>query len=99
MLRIAEHASLTDVGRAREHNEDSYLVRPPLFVVADGMAGANAGEVASGIVIETMAKEFGDGDMPGALGAAIEEANSRIHSMAQENRDLAGMGTTTTAGW
>jgi protein phosphatase len=99
MLRITEQAAVTDVGRSREHNEDSHLVRPPLFVVADGMGGANAGEVASGIVVETMGKEFDEGDMPGALGAAIEDANARIHAMASEDRNLSGMGTTTTAGW
>jgi len=99
VLAVAEHASLTDVGLHREHNEDSYLVRSPLFVVADGMGGANAGEVASGIVVETMGKEFDDGDMPGALGSSIEDANARIHAMAEEDKDLAGMGTTTTAGW
>jgi serine/threonine protein phosphatase PrpC len=99
MLAVTEHAALTDVGLAREHNEDSYFVRPPLFVVADGMGGANAGEVASGLVVETMEKELDEGDMPGALGAAIEDANARIHAMAQEDRSLAGMGTTTTAGW
>jgi protein phosphatase len=99
VLAIDEHAALTDVGLAREHNEDSHLVRPPLFVVADGMGGANAGEVASGIVVETMADELDDGDMPGALAGAIQDANARIHAMAQEDRNLAGMGTTTTAGW
>jgi len=52
---IAEHAALSDVGLKREGNEDSYLEQPPLFVVADGMGGAKAGEVASGIVVETLA--------------------------------------------
>jgi protein phosphatase len=99
MLAVAEHAALTDVGLAREHNEDSHFVRSPLFVVADGMGGANAGEVASGIVVETMEKESGDGEMPGALEAAIQDANARIHEMAKSDRDLAGMGTTTTAAW
>ena len=50
-MRIAETASLTDVGQARDHNEDSYLERPPLFAVADGMGGAQAGEVASRIAM------------------------------------------------
>jgi hypothetical protein len=42
-LRIAEQAALSDVGRARQSNEDSYLERAPLFVVADGMGGARSG--------------------------------------------------------
>jgi protein phosphatase len=98
-VAIAEHVALTDVGREREHNEDSFCVQPPLFAVADGMGGANAGEVASGIVAETLAKAAGEGDMPATLAAAIEGANARIHGMAQEDRALEGMGTTATAGW
>ncbi|MDQ2623095.1 MAG: protein phosphatase, partial [Actinomycetota bacterium] len=47
MLRVATHSERTDVGRQRQANEDSYLARAPLFVVADGMGGAQAGEVAS----------------------------------------------------
>src|SRR5690606_5329063 len=47
MLRVAGHSERTDVGRQRQANEDSYLARAPLFVVADGMGGAQAGEVAS----------------------------------------------------
>ena len=46
-LRIVEFADITNTGRVRRNNEDSYLVEPPLFVLADGMGGAQAGEVAS----------------------------------------------------
>ena len=98
-LTIAEHAALTDVGMRREGNEDSMLASPPLFVVADGMGGAQAGEVASGIVIETLGKAAEAEDMPGALALAIQDANERIHAMASGDRSLAGMGTTTTAAW
>src|SRR3954468_9449346 len=54
-LAIVEKASLTDVGRQRQGNEDSYLEQSPLFAVADGMGGARAGEVASKIAVEMMA--------------------------------------------
>ena len=97
-LRAVEHAALTDVGRQREGNEDSMLVQPPLFVVADGMGGAQAGEVASGLAVETLADLPADPDnAEDALVDLISEANRRIHDKAQADRGLAGMGTTITA--
>ena len=97
-MRVVDHAALSDVGRQREGNEDSMLVQPPLFVVADGMGGAQAGEVASGLAVEVLA------DVPAepasaedALVEAITEANRRIHDKAQDDRELTGMGTTLTA--
>jgi protein phosphatase len=97
-LRVVEHAALSDVGRQREGNEDSMLVDPPLFVVADGMGGAQAGEVASGMAVDTLAELApGDGDIDDELVEAIARANLRIHDRAQEDRSLAGMGTTITA--
>ena len=65
-LRIAEKAALSDVGRARQSNEDSFLERSPLFVVADGMGGAKAGEVASETLVETLGAADA-GDMPEVL--------------------------------
>jgi PPM family protein phosphatase len=93
--QVAEYAALTDVGREREGNEDSLLVQPPLFAVADGMGGAQAGEVASGMAVETLADARG----PHQLASVIEEANARIHGRAQQDRALEGMGTTVTAAW
>ena len=95
---MVEHAALSDVGRQREGNEDSMLVQPPLFVVADGMGGAQAGEVASGIAVDTLADVPAEPDnAEDALVAAITDANGRIHDKATEDRELAGMGTTLTA--
>src|SRR5215213_1796488 len=97
-LRVVEYAELSDVGRHREGNEDSMLVDPPLFAVADGMGGAQAGEVASGMAVETLSSMSpDDGDVEEGLIEAITEANRRIHTTAQEDRALAGMGTTLTA--
>ena len=92
---VAEHAALSDVGREREGNEDSFLDKPPLFAVADGMGGAQAGEVASEIAVETLAA-VGDAD---GLKPAIEAANERVHTQAKGDRALEGMGTTVTAAW
>jgi PPM family protein phosphatase len=97
-LRIVEKAALSDVGRQRQGNEDSFLERSPLFVVADGMGGARAGEVASRMAVE----QFDDADradMPPEqqLAEVAKGANRRIHEMAQEDSAYAGMGTTFTA--
>ena len=89
--------SCTDVGRVREHNEDSLFVAPPLFVVADGMGGHAAGEVASELAIQTisdLAPAYPNGPM---LGMAVETANQAVYNAAQENERRSGMGTTVTA--
>ena len=66
MLRIAEHFHDSDLGRQRQGNEDNYYVRSPLFVVADGMGGAQAGEVASEIAVRQFEGGLPDGSEPGA---------------------------------
>src|SRR3954447_8115081 len=96
-LRVVEYAQLSDVGRQREGNEDSMLVDPPLFVVADGMGGAQAGEVASGLAVETRGESPPAGNVEEELPGAITRANRRIHDKSQDARALAGMGTTLTA--
>jgi serine/threonine protein phosphatase PrpC len=97
-LRVVEHAELSDVGRQREGNEDSMLAEPPLFVVADGMGGAQAGEVASGLAVQTLGEmPPDDGNVEEELTEAIVQANRRIHDKSQDDRALAGMGTTLTA--
>lgn len=89
--------SKTDIGHVRDHNEDSLLVSPPLFVVADGMGGHAAGEVASEIVVETLdelAPRTADAD---ALVHAIEAANLNVIKAPRQGVGRIGMGTTCTA--
>jgi PPM family protein phosphatase len=98
MLRVAEHYAGTDTGRQRRANEDSLLARSPLFVVADGMGGAQAGEVASRIAVESFSRGLDDAARPElALSELVLAANSRIHELSHSNAEQAGMGTTLTA--
>jgi PPM family protein phosphatase len=96
-LRIEEQAVRTDTGRQRNANEDSFFTSAPLFVVADGMGGAQAGEVASKTAAESFATELPQGPPLRALEQTIEAANRTIHELARKDPGLAGMGTTTTA--
>jgi protein phosphatase len=106
-----EHASLTDVGVRRSHNQDSHAVllatdqnqwqsRGHVFLVADGMGAHAVGELASelavGIIPHTFDKHAGQGIAP-ALRKAFVEANASIHARGQQNREFEGMGTTATA--
>ena len=98
MLRVAEKFSHSDTGRQRRANEDSFLERAPLFVIADGMGGAQAGEVASKIAVESFHGGLPDGSPPEeGLAAHALAANARIHALSRENAEQAGMGTTLTA--
>jgi PPM family protein phosphatase len=99
MLRIAEQWYASDVGRQRQGNEDNFFVRAPLFVVADGMGGAQAGEVASEISVQSFDDELPNGSRAEALVHVIEQANKRIHERARSDDSLRGMGTTTTAAY
>jgi len=98
MLRVAEQYAGTDTGRQRRANEDSLLARPPLFVVADGMGGAQAGEVASRIAVESFQYGLGDVVEPEiGLATLALAANAHIHELSHSNAEQAGMGTTLTA--
>jgi PPM family protein phosphatase len=98
MLRVVEEAARTDTGRQRRNNEDAYFARAPAYAVADGMGGAQAGEVAARIATETFEEGLDDARAPAErLSRVAAEANRRIFHHAQEDRSRSGMGTTLTA--
>ena len=89
----------TDTGRLRPENEDNMLVADGIFVVADGMGGHEAGEVASQIAVDRIGELLGGPELPtaDAVVAAISTANSDIFRAANANPEQRGMGTTATA--
>jgi protein phosphatase len=89
-MKVARYAAKSDPGRRRRRNEDAYVVRPPLFAVADGMGGAQAGELASRIAVDAMGGEA-------ELAALIQEANRQVYARSNEDATASGMGTTMTA--
>jgi PPM family protein phosphatase len=98
-MRVAESAGFTDPGRKRRRNEDSFVIDPPLFAVADGMGGAQAGEVASRLAAAAF-REFHEADdlePEQRVAAIIQEANRRIYERASDDAQVSGMGTTITA--
>jgi protein phosphatase len=100
MLRAADTIAKTDTGRQRRGNEDCALARPPVFVVADGMGGAQAGEVAAGMAVEAFAEALpGSGTVEQRLASRAREANRRIFDLASTERERAGMGTTLTVAY
>jgi serine/threonine protein phosphatase PrpC len=94
---VGSYAVASDTGRKRRRNEDNYVVAPPLFAVADGMGGAQAGEVASQLAASAL--EAGDSDgLDGVerIDTLIQEANRRIYDRASTDPTASGMGTTMT---
>jgi PPM family protein phosphatase len=85
----------TDMGRVRERNEDSVLIDPPLYVVADGMGGHRGGDVASQLAVETMERLAGEDR--GSLVDHVRRANRAVWDRSVEDQRLSGMGTTLTA--
>jgi len=94
------YAARSDVGRVRAGNEDRWLARPPLFVVADGMGGHAAGEVAAQLAIDAFAALSDARVAPfdaSVLAAALTGADDAIRERARDDPAAAGMGTTCTA--
>lgn len=87
----------SDIGRLRQRNEDAYLVKDALFVVADGMGGHRGGDVASTLALETIESGASAEVTLEALVDEIKKANSAVLERGEADRDLRGMGTTITA--
>ncbi|MDX6566194.1 MAG: family protein phosphatase, partial [Gaiellales bacterium] len=97
-MKVGQRYAETNPGRKRRRNEDSFVCDPPLFAVADGMGGAQAGEVASSLAASAL-KERGDGDGGDGerrVAELIQEANRRVHQRAMDDEAASGMGTTMT---
>src|SRR4051794_38289627 len=96
-MKIRGYASATDPGRRRRQNEDSYVVQPPLFAVADGMGGAQAGEIASRLAASALSEGTAraEGD-EARVDELIQEANRRVYQRSNEDAATSGMGTTVT---
>src|SRR5213079_525581 len=90
---------ITDTGRKRRRNEDAFVCEPPLFAVADGMGGAQAGEIASSLAAAAVRDDdspAGDGDGERRVDELIQEANRRVYKRQSEDAAVSGMGTTMT---
>src|SRR3979411_905251 len=100
MRRAAETALRTDTGRQRRDNEDNAFARAPVFVVADGMGGAQAGEGAAKNAAQAFEPGLADSGSPEErLAERVREANHQIYELSRSDRERAGMGTTLTAAY
>jgi protein phosphatase len=97
MTAVTQIGHATDTGKKRRRNEDEYVVEPPLFAVADGMGGAQAGELAASLAAGAVRDdqlEAGSGER--RVAELIQEANRRIYRRSNEDAAVSGMGTTMT---
>jgi PPM family protein phosphatase len=95
-VNVGRWYATTDPGRRRFRNEDAYVGDPPLFAVADGMGGAQAGELASAIAAAALEERARGRHGTDAIVDLVQEANARVHRRSLEDPSAAGMGTTVT---
>ena len=95
-MTLGDSTGLTDTGRRRRRNEDAFVCRPPLFAVADGMGGAQAGEVASRLAAAVLKESPETGTGEQRVAELIKEANRRVFQRSNEDATASGMGTTMT---
>ena len=96
-MRTGRASALTDTGRRRPQNEDTFVCDPPLFAVADGVGGAQAGEIASRLAAAALEERRPDAQGEATLAELLREANDRIYRRALDDPSAAGMGTVVTA--
>jgi protein phosphatase len=96
-MTVGRSAGRTDPGRRRRHNEDTFICEPPLFAVADGMGGAQAGELASRLAAAAVGRAEPD-ERTGSerVTALLREANRSVYERAAGDASVSGMGTTMT---
>jgi serine/threonine protein phosphatase PrpC len=95
--RVVHIGHGTDTGKKRRRNEDEYVVQPPLFAIADGMGGAQAGELASSLAAGALRDDEGRaGSGERRVSELIQEANRRVYQRSSEDAAASGMGTTMT---
>jgi PPM family protein phosphatase len=95
-MKLGQVASVTDTGRKRRHNEDAFVSDPPLFAIADGMGGAQAGEVASRLAASALRESGHEGSGEDRVAQLIQDANRLVYQRSGEDSSLWGMGTTMT---
>src|SRR6266536_6088991 len=96
MTGLGHVGVITDTGRKRRRNEDAYVCEPPLFAIADGMGGAQAGEVASRLAAAALKESGAAAGGEHRIYDLIQEANRRVYARSSTDPTTSGMGTTIT---
>ncbi|HEX3807872.1 MAG TPA: Stp1/IreP family PP2C-type Ser/Thr phosphatase [Gaiellaceae bacterium] len=95
-MKVGQFASATDPGRKRRQNEDTFVLRPPIFAIADGMGGARAGEIASALAASAVSDASAQSGGEELVKRLVQEGNRRVHERASSDPSTSGMGTTMT---